>query len=114
MNRRNESDYMDALRHAIPVEKWCAAVGAAGARADDASARAWLADSLVGKPNVTGQQLSRWLWTLRLVTTPLPSRGSSCCNPLYASTLSRLRVLSYKAWLMFSTPALRSPMIWDR
>jgi hypothetical protein len=52
-NLRNQSDYIDTLLDAMQVEKWREVVGAAGAKADDASARDWLANSLVGKPAVT-------------------------------------------------------------
>jgi hypothetical protein len=52
-HRRTEADYMGVLLDAVPLEAWREVVGAtvAAAKAGDATARAWLAQYLVGKPN---------------------------------------------------------------
>jgi hypothetical protein len=54
-HRRTEADYMGVLLDAVSLEEWREVVGAtvAAAKAGDASARAWLAQYLVGKPGVT-------------------------------------------------------------
>jgi hypothetical protein len=54
-HRRTEADYMGVLLDAVPLQDWREVVGAtvAAAKAGDASARAWLAQYLVGKPGVT-------------------------------------------------------------
>jgi len=54
-HRRTESDYMGVLLDAVTLEDWRSVVTAtvAEARAGDASARAWLAQYLVGKPSMT-------------------------------------------------------------
>jgi hypothetical protein len=54
-HRRTEADYMAELLDAVPLEDWRAIVGAtvAAAKAGDATARAWLAQYLVGKPGAT-------------------------------------------------------------
>jgi hypothetical protein len=54
-HRRTEADYMGVLLDAVPLEDWREVVGAtvAAAKAGDATARAWLAQYLVGKPGVT-------------------------------------------------------------
>ncbi|MGH9816033.1 MAG: hypothetical protein ACRD5F_03320 [Candidatus Acidiferrales bacterium] len=54
-HRRTESDYMGVLLDAVTLEDWRSVVTAtvAEARAGDASARAWLAQYLVGKPGAT-------------------------------------------------------------
>jgi hypothetical protein len=51
-HRRTEADYMGALLDAVTLEDWRAVVSAsvAAAKAGDATARAWLAQYLVGKP----------------------------------------------------------------
>ncbi|MGH8322476.1 MAG: hypothetical protein ACRETD_01540 [Steroidobacteraceae bacterium] len=52
-HRRTEVDYMGVLLDAVPLEDWRAVVSAtvAAAKAGDATARAWLAQYLVGKPS---------------------------------------------------------------
>ena len=54
-HRRTEADYMGILLDAVPLEEWREVVGAtvAAAKAGDATARAWLAQYLVGKPGAT-------------------------------------------------------------
>jgi len=54
-HRRTEADYMGVLLDAVPLEDWREVVSAAvaAAKAGDATARAWLAQYLVGKPGVT-------------------------------------------------------------
>jgi hypothetical protein len=54
-HRRTEADYMGALLDAVPLEDWREVVSAtvAAAKAGDATARAWLAQYLVGKPGAT-------------------------------------------------------------
>ena len=54
-HRRTEADYMGVLLETVPLEEWRDVVAAtvAAAKAGDASARAWLAQYLVGKPGVT-------------------------------------------------------------
>lgn len=54
-HRRTEADYMGVLLDAVPLQDWREVVSAtvAAAKAGDASARAWLAQYLVGKPGVT-------------------------------------------------------------
>ena len=54
-HRRTEADYMGALLDAVPLEDWREVVSAtvAAAKAGDATARAWLAQYLVGKPGTT-------------------------------------------------------------
>ena len=54
-HRRTEADYMGVLLDAVPLEEWRQVVSAtvAAAKAGDATARAWLAQYLVGKPGVT-------------------------------------------------------------
>jgi hypothetical protein len=54
-HRRTEADYMAVLLDAVPLEEWREVVGAtvAAAKAGDATARAWLAQYLVGKPAAT-------------------------------------------------------------
>ena len=54
-HRRTEADYMGVLLDAVPLEDWREVVSAtvAAAKAGDASARAWLAQYLVGKPGAT-------------------------------------------------------------
>ncbi len=54
-HRRTESDYMGVMLDAVTLEEWRSVVVAtlAAAKAGDASARAWLAQYLVGKPTVT-------------------------------------------------------------
>jgi len=51
-HRRTEADCMGVLLDAVPLEDWRQVVSAtvAAAKAGDASARAWLAQYLVGKP----------------------------------------------------------------
>jgi hypothetical protein len=52
-HRRTEADYMGVLLDAVPLEEWREVVSAtvAAAKAGDATARAWLAQYLVGKPS---------------------------------------------------------------
>ena len=52
-HRRTEADYMGVLLDAVPLEDWREVVSAtvAAAKAGDATARAWLAQYLVGKPS---------------------------------------------------------------
>jgi hypothetical protein len=54
-HRRTEADYMSVLLDAVPLEEWREVVSAtvAAAKAGDATARAWLAQYLVGKPGAT-------------------------------------------------------------
>ncbi len=54
-HRRTEADYMGMLLDAVPLEDWREVVSAtvAAAKAGDATARAWLAQYLVGKPGAT-------------------------------------------------------------
>jgi len=54
-HRRTEAEYMRELLDAVPLEEWRDIVVAtvAAAKAGDASARAWLAQYLVGKPGAT-------------------------------------------------------------
>ncbi|MGA7384682.1 MAG: hypothetical protein WBW81_08355 [Methylocella sp.] len=54
-HRRTEGDYMGVLLDAVPLEDWREVVSAtvAAAKAGDATARAWLAQYLVGKPGAT-------------------------------------------------------------
>jgi len=54
-NRRTEGDYMAVLLDAVTLEEWRNVVTAtvAAAKAGDPSARAWLAQYLVGKPSAT-------------------------------------------------------------
>jgi hypothetical protein len=54
-HRRTEADYMGVLLDAVPLEEWREVVSAtvAAAKAGDATARAWLAQYLVGKPGMT-------------------------------------------------------------
>jgi hypothetical protein len=54
-HRRTEADYMGVLLEAVPLEAWREVVSAtvAAAKAGDATARAWLAQYLVGKPGAT-------------------------------------------------------------
>src|ERR1700730_1078672 len=54
-HRRTEADYMGVLLDAVPLEDWREVVSAtvAAAKAGDATARAWLAQYLVGKPGTT-------------------------------------------------------------
>jgi hypothetical protein len=54
-HRRTEADYMGVLLDAVTLEEWGSVVTATveAAKAGDASARAWLAQYLVGKPGVT-------------------------------------------------------------
>ena len=54
-HRRTEADYMGVLLDAVPLEAWREVVSAtvAAAKAGDATARAWLAQYLVGKPGAT-------------------------------------------------------------
>ena len=54
-HRRTESDYMGVLLDTVPLEGWREVVSAtvAPAKAGDATARAWLAQYLVGKPGST-------------------------------------------------------------
>jgi hypothetical protein len=54
-HRRTEADYMGVLLDAVPLENWREIVLAtvAAAKAGDATARAWLAQYLVGKPGAT-------------------------------------------------------------
>ncbi|MGB8897734.1 MAG: hypothetical protein WCC90_00095 [Methylocella sp.] len=54
-HRRTEADYMGVLLDAVPLEEWREVVSAtvAAAKAGDATARAWLAQYLVGKPVAT-------------------------------------------------------------
>src|ERR1700724_4017317 len=51
-HRRTEADYMGVLLDAVPLQDWREVVSAtvAAAKAGDATARAWLAQYLVGKP----------------------------------------------------------------
>jgi hypothetical protein len=53
-HRRTEGDYMAALLEVVTLDDWRAIVGAAitAALGGDSSARAWLAQYLVGKPSV--------------------------------------------------------------
>jgi hypothetical protein len=53
-HRRTEADYMGTLLDAVTLEDWREIVGTAvtAAKAGDPGARAWLAQYLVGKPNV--------------------------------------------------------------
>jgi hypothetical protein len=52
-HRRTEADYMGVLLDAVPLDDWREVVSAtvAAAKAGDATARAWLAQYLVGKPS---------------------------------------------------------------
>jgi hypothetical protein len=52
-HRRTEADYMGVLLDAVPLQDWREVVSAtvAAAKAGDATARAWLAQYLVGKPS---------------------------------------------------------------
>lgn len=54
-HRRTEGDYMAVMLEAVTLEEWRGVVTAAvtAARAGDPSARAWLAQYLVGKPSAT-------------------------------------------------------------
>ncbi len=54
-HRRTEADYMAVMLDAVTLEEWRSVVVAtlAAAKAGDASARAWLAQYLVGKPTVS-------------------------------------------------------------
>ena len=54
-HRRTETDYMSVLLDAVPLKDWREVVRAtlAAAKADDATARSWLAQYLVGKPGLT-------------------------------------------------------------
>jgi hypothetical protein len=54
-HRRTEANYMGVLLDAVPLEDWRDIVSAtvAAAKAGDATARAWLAQYLVGKPGAT-------------------------------------------------------------
>ena len=54
-HRRTEADYMGVLLDAVSLEDWREVVSAtvAAAKAGDATARAWLAQYLVGKPGAT-------------------------------------------------------------
>lgn len=54
-NRRTEGDYMAVLLDAVTLEEWRSVVTAtvAAAKAGDPSARAWLAQYLMGKPSAT-------------------------------------------------------------
>jgi hypothetical protein len=54
-HRRTQRDYMAGLLEAVTLEDWRSVVTAtvAAAKAGDASARAWLAHYLVGKPAAT-------------------------------------------------------------
>ncbi len=54
-HRRTEADYMGVLLDAVTLEEWRSVVlsTVAAAKAGDASARAWLAQYLVGKPSMT-------------------------------------------------------------
>lgn len=54
-HRRTEADYMGVLLNTVPLEDWREVVSAtvAAAKAGDATARAWLAQYLVGKPGAT-------------------------------------------------------------
>src|SRR3984893_18645455 len=54
-HRRIEADYMGVLLDAVPLRDWREVVNAtvAAAKAGDATARAWLAQYLVGKPGAT-------------------------------------------------------------
>jgi hypothetical protein len=60
-HRRTEADYMGVLLEAVPLEAWREVVSAtvAAAKAGDATARAWLAQYLVGKPGATAPA-PRW------------------------------------------------------
>src|SRR6516164_7009161 len=53
-HRRTQSDYMAALLDRVTLETWTEIVDAtvAAAKSGDARARVWLADYLVGKPQV--------------------------------------------------------------
>src|SRR5215831_281969 len=53
-HRRTQSDYMAALLDRVTLETWGEIIDAtvAAAKSGDARARAWLADYLVGKPQV--------------------------------------------------------------
>jgi hypothetical protein len=53
-HRRTEGDYMGVLLDAVSLEDWREVVGAAltSAKTGDPTARAWLAQYLVGKPAV--------------------------------------------------------------
>ena len=54
-HRRTETDYLNALLDAVPVEDWREVVTAAvaAAKAGDAAARLWLAQYLIGRPGAT-------------------------------------------------------------
>lgn len=54
-HRRTEGDYMAVMLDAVTLEEWRCVVTAAvaAAKAGDPSARAWLAQYLVGKPTAT-------------------------------------------------------------
>jgi hypothetical protein len=54
-HRRTEADYMGVLLDAVPLDDWREVVSATvvAAKAGDATARAWLAQYLVGKPGAT-------------------------------------------------------------
>ena len=54
-HRRTEADYMGVLLDAVPLDDWREVVSAtvAAAKAGDATARAWLAQYLMGKPGAT-------------------------------------------------------------
>ena len=54
-HRRTETDYMNVLLDAVPVDDWRDVVTAAvaAAKASDAGARLWLAQYLIGRPGAT-------------------------------------------------------------
>ena len=54
-HRRTEADYMAVMLEAVTLEEWRSVVTAtvAAAKAGDPSARAWLGQYLVGKPNAS-------------------------------------------------------------
>jgi hypothetical protein len=94
--RRTEGDYMAVLLDAVTLEEWRSVVVAtvAAAKAGDPSARAWLAQYLVGKPGATApapltvvvQQLSGRDPLVDKLAKPhsLARRSSSICKAIQA------------------------------
>ena len=58
-HRRTQSDYLAALLDRVTLDTWNEIIDAtvAAAKSGDARARAWLADYLVGKPQVEARLL---------------------------------------------------------
>jgi hypothetical protein len=121
-HRRTESEYMRELLDAVPLEEWREIVVAtvAAAKAGDASARAWLAQYLVGKPGATApapltvvvQQLSGFdpvaeeLVKPELERTLFPTFHSSESteNALRARIVAELRALEVQKSDRTETP----------